>query len=781
MLKLKLKLKKLLKILTRLLFIYALLGFVAVPIAGHIALALLAPKILTEPVNVGAISFNPFTLKLSLQSVKISGKQSSTSADIPVFAFQRLDIDLSWDSLSQRALVLDHIQLDDPVADIRLFSDAGSSRAQLNLAKLLVPSKTPSQPSTSESSTHTSSKQPPVHVFLHTLKIKNAQVSFQDTSKTMATESVFLYTSAMNIDASNLAFPDYNGTVSIDARISSQPGNPSESTVIHSQIQLSGQTTPDVSFLGQVSNFSLPVIQPYVTPYSYLELTDGLFSGKVNGSWGLQSGLKLNGTLELAQLNLIDVRGDAPVASWEKLIVAGLIYDQNSNRLSIEQIHLQDPMATVTIDEQLEVNLAKLVKPAPNTSQASDNTEPETKADTHPFQLRIGTLQIANGSLAFADHSFKPGFSAPISKLEGSLNNFDLSANTLSEFKLIGQVDQYSPVSITASLQPNAPLDNTSVELSFTDVGLTTLTPYAGRFAGYNIRKGRMDLDLKYQLKAHQLSAKNYILLKHLELGKEVPGDTAVNLPLKLAIALLKDRDGRITVDLPISGDLDNPTFHLGTLIRSAVVSMITNIVTAPFEVLASLFGGDADKMSSVPFQPGQFTIGAGKTKHITSLVQALQERPELILEVEATYNMILDSPVLVAQQIEAAIQALNKKTMDGQPITPDSRITLTRELLKTQLAKNSQANTSQPEQPPLNADDIADDKLLSTLKRHWSVNTLDLRQLAIHRARSIKDALIAKGLEAQRVYILDSQEAKPNENSHQKNQVFSQLNLTVE
>ena len=60
------------------------------------------------------------------------------------------------------------------------------------------------------------------------------------------------------------------------------------------------------------------------------------------------------------------------------------------------------------------------------------------------------------------------------------------------------------------------------------------------------------------------MQGKNRIFLDQLTLGDKVDSPDATSLPVKLGIALLKDSNGLIELDLPVNGDLRNPEFSIG-------------------------------------------------------------------------------------------------------------------------------------------------------------------------------------------------------------------------
>jgi hypothetical protein len=96
---------------------------------------------------------------------------------------------------------------------------------------------------------------------------------------------------------------------------------------------------------------------------------------------------------------------------------------------------------------------------------------------------------------------------------------------------------------------------------------MKTTSPYAMKFAGYKIAEGTMSLDLRYKVQNSQLEGNNQVVIDKLTLGERVDSPDALKLPIELAIAILKDSNGRIDLGLPVSGSLDDPQFSWGALI----------------------------------------------------------------------------------------------------------------------------------------------------------------------------------------------------------------------
>src|SRR5690606_33067548 len=140
---------------------------------------------------------------------------------------------------------------------------------------------------------------------------------------------------------------------------------------------------------------------------------------------------------------------------------------------------------------------------------------------------------------------------------------------------------------MTGAIFPLEPTQKTQMNLTFSNIDISEFSPYSIKFAGREIAKGKMDLDLEYEINKSDMKGKNNIVLHDFALGKKVDQPGAADLPLDLAIALLKDKDGVIRANLPVQGNVDDPKFDYGSTIRTAIRQLITNVAAAPFRFLA--------------------------------------------------------------------------------------------------------------------------------------------------------------------------------------------------
>jgi hypothetical protein len=272
--------------------------------------------------------------------------------------------------------------------------------------------------------------------------------------------------------------------------------------------------------------------------------------------------------------------------------------------------------------------------------------------------MSIGSVRVIDGSVNYADFWIQPNFAVGIQQLNGTIDGLSSDPKSRAKVKLEGKVDRYAPVSINGELNLMAATVYTDIKMSFKGLELTTMTPYSGHFAGYKIDKGKLSVDLSYKVDQRKLDAEQHFVIDQLQLGEAVESPDAVHLPLKLAVALLKDRNGVIDLPLPITGSLDDPQFKIGPIIWHALVNLLEKAVTAPFAAIGRLFGGHGEDMKFIDFAPGSAELDASSKQKLDGLTKALQEHTQLQLDVPLVYSPELDGPVLAKQKLDQKLIA---------------------------------------------------------------------------------------------------------------------------
>src|SRR5262249_2815609 len=187
----------------------------------------------------------------------------------------------------------------------------------------------------------------------------------------------------------------------------------------------------------------------------------------------------------------------------------------------------------------------------------------------------------------FTDHFIRPNYSANLTGVTGSLSS--LAFDKPADLELHGNVQGSAPVQVSGRINPLAKDLFLDIKATATDIELSPMSPYSGKYVGYGIEKGKLSMKVSYLVQDRKLKAENSIILDQLTFGQKVDSPDAIKAPVLLAVALLKDRNGVINFDLPVGGSIDDPKFSVGGLVFRAIVNLIVKIVTSPFALLGSL------------------------------------------------------------------------------------------------------------------------------------------------------------------------------------------------
>jgi Domain of Unknown Function (DUF748) len=394
-----------------------------------------------------------------------------------------------------------------------------------------------------------------------------------------------------------------------------------------------------------IKNISLETFQPYVEKFAHLYVLDGKFN--LDGKLAIQQppekplDVKFKGNTGITSLLTRDKLQNKDFIKWKNLTFKDLDVDLLANRYSAAILLIEKPYAKVTIRKDKTINFSDIMiadKSSPAKSARSvKSAEPVKMAHSKATQsnkpiFKLDQVKIVDGSSDFADLSLILPFAAQIESLDGGAKGISSDQKSTIKVDLKGSAYDLAPVDITGEISPY--LGNYDVSLQFDGLPMPLVTPYMVQFAGYKIEKGKLTLGLKYQVEKGKLQASNNILIDQLELGEKVENPDAVSLPLELAIALLKDSDGKIKLDVPLTGSLEDPQFSIGGIIVDALVNVLTKIVTSPFNAIASLVGSE-ENLSVIGFAPGKDILDAKEISKLDSVAKALKEKPVLNLEIK--------------------------------------------------------------------------------------------------------------------------------------------------
>ena len=514
---------------------------------------------------------------------------------------------------------------------------------------------------------------------------------------------------------------------------------------------------------GSVSFKDLP-LAPFV---ALLPANEKLVTQK--GSVSAELKLKTNprgwailGDLDFAPLAIYEPKEKEPLLSWEKAYFSKFELDfleKEQKRFSIQELVLTQPSARFSIGEDKFSNFRRLfMKNQAVTSPASATILPTTSPPITPvvsktagkpaFEVDIKAIKVNQGRMYFSDASMRSGFKTNVNNLNGSLLGVSNVPGQYATIALDGAVDKSGSMRARGQAAFEDPRRNSDVSLSFKNVPLHSINPYAMTFAGYQIDSGRIDVDLRYTAKEGQLLGKNRFVIRKIKLGEEVSDFKGLKLPIGLAIAVLEDSDGMIDVNIPIKGNVDSPEFSVGHLFWQALRNVLGSIVTAPFRALASLLGEEG--LDGVYTAPGESVITPPEQEKLEKVAKLLEKKANAVVEFYGTYDSQIDRQELARVNADRAILlAAGFQLKDTEPL-PNPSLSDPRVQSGLKSAYGSQVGRIKLAQQLIKLPNTPArwETLRKELIEAQNINEARLTALANARANHAKDAFLKNSLE---------------------------------
>ena len=539
---------------------------------------------------------------------------------------------------------------------------------------------------------------------LHQLDITNCEAHIQDLANRRPVKLDLEQISVSGRELSNLPgakqdvslalLCNTNGSVRIDSNIQMEPPTATVNLAVH--------------------DLELSPLDPYLESFVDVFILNSKLT--VDGRLELKSRennlpeVTFQGDARMDDFNTVDGLMSEDLVKWQSLQLSGMTAGLQPPSVGIKNMSIIEPIARVAIQTNRAINVLSALRltetnevatlPAPadappakansggmrqkfggflskllagNTNLAAGGTRPK---------ITVDTLSISNAGMKFFDRSTVPQVAFGIKELEGTINGLSSDELGQADLNLKGMFDRGGQFEVTGKINPLTKDSPTDLKVALQGLDLLPSSPYAARFLGHRIDNGKLGLQVAYTVSQKQLKARNVVTIDRLTLGQKVDSPDATHLPVKLAVALLKDRNGKIELDVPIDGNLDDPNFHYGKVVTHVLVNTITKLVTSPFSVLGAVFGGKGEEVSFQDFDPGSAELKASQADKLEALLNGLSERPGLQLEIEGSSDPAVDAQGLRREKLRKDFQAKKwaalKKSEQAQ--TSATQVTLSEE-----------------------------------------------------------------------------------------------------
>jgi len=696
---------------------------------------------------------------ISIDALKLTDRDTQKSLlSIPVLTVERLSFDMS-----ERSVKLGRLVTEKGYAFYQRSRDG-----RVNLQNLIADNTPPGVAKSMEGKADAAK---PWQLDAEEIKISDCAVGYEDLS---LQEPVRLDLDRITVLAAPFSTAtNQKSTISIATRWN-QKGR------ISAQGEMA--VNPGAADLHiKVEDVDIRSFQPYVSQQLNAVVTAGEVNceGKVDFKFDKagKPSFVYKGLASIVRFASVDKAYTRDFARWDSLYLSHMTVGLNPTQLLVEKMALNKYYTRIIILPDGAINFNRVI--ARNRSKAapvSENpVEPAVGVGKPPMPVvNIKHITIQDSAFQFTDLLNKPNFEADIQQLGGHIVGLSSEKGAVADLFLKGVSENTAPIEITGRFNPFGEDRLVDLKLLFKDIELSPFSAYSGKYLGYLVQKGKLHLNLEYKMLANKLNAKNLVVLDQLTLGDKVESPDATSLPVAFAISLLKDRSGRIEIDLPITGDVKDPEFKIGKIIVKMIVNLFTKVITSPFAALGAAFGG-GEQLSHVDFNPGSPEVPEAGKKTLDTLIKALYERPALQLEIKGEVNPATDGDALRKIRFNDQLKAekLNLMTEAGQKAVPLGEVEIAeaeQDLLVSRVYQA--AEFPKPRNPSGKIKVLPLEEIEKLLLTKIQVTKGDLRLLAHERASMVKDYLIkSEKIDPAKVFVIEpdadfGQESKSHQNS---------------
>ena len=465
-----------------------------------------------------------------------------------------------------------------------------------------------------------------------------------------------------------------------------------------------------------------------------VKIAAGALSGK--GTLRIrEASVAYEGTAAVRGLRLEERESGALLFAWQLAETDALKLALAPLRIEIGEMVAREPEGRLVIAQDGSLNLAAAVAKGGGQGE--------------PVRVGLERLRIEKGTLHFADRSLANPFEVTIRELSGTMTDLGNVSAEPAHIRLAGRVQPYGSARIRGTVDLDAPTQLADVRADLRNLQLEAFNPYITKFAGYRIASGRLSARLRYELRDRRLVGTNQLVFERIQLGEKLETKGLLDLPLELAVALLSDSQGRIELDIPVRGNLNDPKFDLGAIVARAFGNVVHKVVSAPFRALAGLFGGKDRDLGAVPFDPGSAMLTPPAEEDIAQVAKALAQRPRLAIQVHGGYDPARDPEAL---RLRAARAELARAAgVEGAPDLSDPKVLRAAERLFLKRggdrAELAALRKSEPRYGRA---------LLQRLAAAVPADAAAIQALAQARAEAVRAALLDHGVDPARVRVAE-------------------------
>lgn len=341
---------------------------------------------------------------------------------------------------------------------------------------------------------------------------------------------------------------------------------------------------------------------------------------------------RIGGTVTLNNVSLQQKDAPSPVAHLARLDVKVNNINLDANSYDIASITLTglDAHYEQWADHSTLDNILLPGEPESMNNPETPEKQDSSTTSSTPLKLHVGQLAVKDCNLSYSDHTLPDPFLFPVTNLNIEANDLTLAGGNNAKLRATLPGGGHLMVKWNGDL--NDWKQHQDLFLSIKGLDMRQLSPWAVAYTGQPIEDGIFGLTTRLTINNSQLDNQNKIDIYKARVGsrrKDV--DPEMKVPLKTALYILRDKDDKILIDLPIKGNVDSPEFNYMKLVWKTLGNLLVKVATSPVRALGNALGMSNSNLDFIAIDPDQrgFT---SEQYHLLSDLATIAKSDSLVL-----------------------------------------------------------------------------------------------------------------------------------------------------
>lgn len=389
------------------------------------------------------------------------------------------------------------------------------------------------------------------------------------------------------------------------------------------------------SFTGKASvdRFELETFLPYLQQYLKASDVDGTLSGEISFS-GDQDNLEelaINGIAAVDSFVLKDVHNRKVLGAQQGTVVLNLA-EPLKQKMDIDLVEFQKPYVYFALLDSLS-NFEKMLVLSDEINEATMPLEEvDSTGGENPMEISVNRFCLNDGLLDFSDQRYREEFCYELSEIQVDMDTLEIQ-NSWVNISANMKLNKRGTLEAQIGMNPFSILDSIRLDYVLKDFQLPDLNMYSKEYVGLPILFGDMYYVNSTSIVNKQITSKNKLIIRDVEMGRKSGG--LYDLPVKLALFILKDKNGDIVMDIPVTGDLSDPETRIGPIVWNTLKGFMLKIVASPFKLFGNMLGADSKDLEEINFNYGDSVLVRKQTKSLDLLLKLEKEKPELQIDLQ--------------------------------------------------------------------------------------------------------------------------------------------------